>query len=198
MIFTLWTPKNRYGCPQCKNHSFELLSLSFSPVSNRYNHHLVPRARNQNTTKQRRRALNSRRARKKSGGRWAAAGRRRPPGRRRPGRRRPAAAERPAGPAAVGRLAGPPRARTSRPPNNTHKPQSKRRTHSVHDPKKEPLSFRKSSLSYVYLSAAAILCDHFSSLSSDFRSFAFLAGFALFPKSRKVTKIDDTEKLQNF
>ena len=66
----------------------------------------------------------------------------------------------------------------------------------MHEPQKEPLSFRKSSFSYVYLSAAAILCGRFSSLSSNFRSFAFLAGFALFPKSRKVTKIDHTEKLQ--
>ena len=32
----------------------------------------------------------------------------------------------------------------------------------------------------------------------NFRSFAFLAGFALFPKSRKVTKIDHTAKLQIF
>ena len=68
----------------------------------------------------------------------------------------------------------------------------------MHEPQREPLSFRKSSFSYVYLSAAAILCGHFSSLSSDFRSFAFLAGFALFPKSRKVTKIDHTIKLQIF
>ena len=86
----------------------------------------------------------------------------------------------------------PPRARTSRPPHNTHQSQSKRRTHSVHEPQKEPLSFRKSSFSYVYLSAAAILCGNFSSLSSNFRGFAFLAGFALFPKSRKVTKIGHT------
>ena len=68
----------------------------------------------------------------------------------------------------------------------------------MHDPQKEPLSFRKSSFSYVYLSAAAILCGNFSSLSSNFRSFAFLAGFALFPKSRKVTKIDHTVKLKIF
>ena len=32
----------------------------------------------------------------------------------------------------------------------------------------------------------------------NFRSFAFLAGFALLPKSRKVTKIDHTVKLQIF
>ena len=68
----------------------------------------------------------------------------------------------------------------------------------MHEPQREPLSFRKSSFSYVYLSAAAILCGHFSSLSSDFRSFAFLAGFALFPKSQKVTKIDHTVKLKIF
>ena len=43
-----------------------------------------------------------------------------------------------------------------------------------------------------------LLCGRFSSLSSNFRSFPFLAGFALFPKSRKVTKIDHTVKLKIF
>ena len=130
--------------------------------------------------------------REKTGGRWAAA------------RRRAAAAlgggapppNGPRGRRPLGGWRAPPRARTSRPPHNTHQPQSNRRTHSVHEPQKEPLSFRKSSFSRAHLSAAAILCDHFSSLSSNFRSFAFLAGFALFPKSRKVTKIGHTVELQ--
>ena len=110
-----------------------------------------------------------------------------PPGRSRPGGRR-AAAERPAGPAAVGRLAGPPRARTSRPPNNTHQPQSKRRTHSVHEPQREPLSFRKSSFSRAHLSAAAILCDRFLSLSSKFSKFRVSCRF------RFVSKISESDE----
>ena len=145
-----------------KSHKF---AAFVAPVSNRYSHHLVDWARTQSTTRHRRRALNSRRARKKSGGRWAAAG-----------------------PAAVGRLAGPPRARTSRPPNNTHQPQSKRRTHSVHEPQREPLSFRKSSFSRAHLSAAAILCDRFLSLSSKFSKFRVSCRF------RFVSKISESDE----
>ena len=66
---------------------------------------------------------------------------------------------------------GPP-ARANIATNKHHhrRTKSKRRSHSVHEPQKEPLSFRKSSFSYVYLSAAAILCDHFLSLVKNFQT----------------------------
>ena len=65
--------KNTSCSLKVKEKAAQTRPQRFRAVSNRYNHHLADHARNQNTTKQRRRALNSRRARKKSGGRWAAA-----------------------------------------------------------------------------------------------------------------------------
>ena len=139
-------------------------------VSDRYNHHLVDRARNQNNTKHRRRALHSHRGRKN--------------------------------PAAVGRLAVPPGARAHIATTKQHPQTPKQAPHPLGARSTKGATIFPEIVRFIRLfiggGLSVLLCDHFSSLSSDFRSFAFLAGFALFPKSRKVTKIDHTKKLQIF
>ena len=142
-------------------------------MSNRDNRHQIGQGFNQNTTEvqQRRCPFNSRRTRKKIR-RPLGGGGPPPPGPPPPGWAAAARRRRTARGAGGRWAAGGPPARANIATNKHHhrRTKSKRRSHSVHEPQKEPLSFRKSSFSYVYLSAAAILCDHFLSLVKNFQT----------------------------